>query len=47
MKGHGARGQVFESSLNVMLRPTRNTNVDIQEVKVDKFIHKFEDLFSR
>jgi hypothetical protein len=47
MKGHSARGQVFEDGLNIVLRPTRNTNVDVCEVKADKLIHKVEDLFSR
>jgi hypothetical protein len=30
-----------------MLRSTRDTNMDIREVKADKFIHKLKDLFSR
>ena len=47
MKGHSAQGQVFEDSLNVVLRPTRNTYMDIWEVKANKFFHKLEDLFSR
>ena len=38
---------MFEDSLNIVLRPTRNTYVDIREVKANKFIHKLEDLFSR
>jgi hypothetical protein len=38
---------VFEDGLNVVLRPTRNTYMDIWEMKANKFIHKFEDLFSR
>jgi hypothetical protein len=47
MKGHNPERQVFENNLNVMLWPTRNTYVDIREMKVDKFIHELEDLLSR
>jgi hypothetical protein len=47
MKRYSAWGQVFEDGLNVVLRPTCDTNVDIREVEADKFIHKVEDLFSR
>jgi hypothetical protein len=47
MKRHSAQSQEFEGSLNAMLRPTRNTYVEIREVKANKFIHKIEDLFSR
>src|SRR6267154_573597 len=36
-----------EDSLNVGLRSTGNTYVEIWKLKANEFIHKLEDLFSR
>jgi hypothetical protein len=47
MKRHSALRQVFEDSLNVMLRPTRSTDVDVREMEANNFIHELEDLLSR
>jgi hypothetical protein len=47
MNGHRVFGQTLKDDPNVMLRPTRNANVEVGEVKANEFIHKLEDFFSR
>ena len=47
MKRHRVDSQRSEDSLNVWLRSTRNTYMEMWELKANEFIHKVEDLFSR
>jgi hypothetical protein len=38
---------MFENSMNIVLRPTRNTYVEIPDMKANELIHEPEDIFSR
>ena len=47
VEGYGVWGQRFEDGVNIKLRTTGGTNVEVWEAKVNKFIYELKHLFSR
>jgi len=46
MEGYGVWGQRFEDGLNIELRATGDTDVEVWEAKVNKFIDELKHLLS-